>query len=145
MTSRCPKLESQQLFSRDLMKLRVYECIRCAKTRLPEGFFVGSSDLADAWDGSSLRKILKSRCFCEVERRKVRDLDADRRGRLERNAVFQKSVVLSLFLSPLPSPTVHPTKRQGRLLEGFCSKIPVLPRRELDFRILGKTTSSKTD
>ena len=37
-----------------------------------------------------LRKVLKSRCFCEVERRKVRDLDADRRGRLERKACFQK-------------------------------------------------------
>ena len=30
-----------------------------------------------------LRKVLKTRCFCEVGRRKVRDLDADRRGRLE--------------------------------------------------------------
>ena len=59
--------------------------------------------------------------------------------------VFQKSVVLSSFLGPLPRPTVHRTKLQGRLLEGFCSKMAVLLRRELDFRILGKTTSPKTD
>ena len=59
--------------------------------------------------------------------------------------VFQKSVVLSTFLGPLPSPTVHRTKLQGRLLEGFCSKMVVLLWRELDFQILGKTTSSKTD
>ena len=51
---------------------------------------MGSSGLADAWDGSSLRKVLKSQYFCKVERRKVRDLDADRRGRLERKACFQK-------------------------------------------------------
>ena len=37
-----------------------------------------------------LRKVLKTQCFCKVEKRKVRDLDADRRGRLERKACFQK-------------------------------------------------------
>ena len=86
---------------------------------------MGSSGLADAWDGSSLRKVLKSQYFCKVERRKVRDLDADRGGRLERNAGFSKKCRTVVVLRPRVRSTGSPDQAPGQgfgrvLLKNGC-------------------------
>jgi len=96
----------------------------------------------------ALERAAKSRSIGPVDVSEPPGAQNSNSGRV-RAAILDTFIVLEPPGGPLGTlhfdPPGIPTKRQGLGIRAFGSKNAFSPRRELDFRFPGKTTSPKTD